>query len=160
MLLVEWPVLSKMIDDVEPHLEECCGFFFGQEKDNTRTITKAIPVVNSKAGSKRTNYEITATNYMYAELVAYQQGLTLLGVYHSHLNKPAIPSEYDRLAAQPYFSYIIISIENKKLVEVRSWQLDPESQFEEVKLDLIPSSLKHNYGNSYYPNAFTKIYQQ
>lgn len=160
MLLIEWPVLYKMIDDVEPHQNECCGFLLGQDKENVRTVTKAIAVPNSKAGNKRANYEITPMNYMYAELAAYQQSLTLLGVYHSHINKPAIPSEYDRMAAQPYFSYIIISVKNGKLVEVRSWQLDAESQFEEVKIDLIPSSLKQNYGNSYYPHAFAQVHEQ
>lgn len=160
MLLIEWPVLYKMIDEVEPHQIECCGFFFGREKDDARIITKTIAVPNCKSGNKRRNYEITSMNYMYAELMAYQQGLTLLGVYHSHLDQSAIPSEYDRIAAQPYFSYIIISVTNKKLVEVRSWQLDQQSHFEEVKIDLIPSSLKQNYGNSYYPHAFAQVHEQ
>ena len=34
-----------------------------------------------------------------------QNHLKLLGVYHSHIGYPATPSEYDRVAAQPYFSY-------------------------------------------------------
>jgi proteasome lid subunit RPN8/RPN11 len=54
-----------------------------------------------------------------------------LGIYHSHPNHPAIPSEQDRIAAQPYFSYVIISVMNDHIDHIRSWRLNDSSQFEE-----------------------------
>jgi proteasome lid subunit RPN8/RPN11 len=56
------------------------------------------------------------------------------GIYHSHPKHPAIPSETDRLSAQPFFSYVIISVLDKDTTELRSWLLNEERQFEEEKI--------------------------
>jgi proteasome lid subunit RPN8/RPN11 len=61
--------------------------------------------------------------------------LALLGIYHSHPNHPAIPSEHDRVAAQPWFSYVIISVLERKIGPVRSWRLNEETQFEEETVE-------------------------
>lgn len=137
MLLIKRPVLCGMIADTESYVEERCGFFFGHDEADHRTVTKLMVVNNSKEGNKCANFEIAAKDYLHAERVAEQENLTLLGVYHSHPNHPAIPSEYDRVAAQPYFSYVIISVLNKKVAGIRSWQLDNNFQFKEVKIDLV-----------------------
>ena len=53
---------------------------------------------------------------------ALENDITLLGIYHSHPRHPAIPSEHDRIAAQPYFSYVIISVTSGAIDHIRSWQ--------------------------------------
>ena len=68
---------------------------------------------------------------MKAEQFALDQDMALLGVYHSHPNHPAIPSEHDRIAAQPWFSYVIISVLPEQDISFRSWRLNEETQFEE-----------------------------
>jgi proteasome lid subunit RPN8/RPN11 len=60
-----------------------------------------------------------------------ENDVQLLGIYHSHPNHPAIPSEHDRVAAQPFFSYVIISVENGVVKNTRSWVLNSDSQFDE-----------------------------
>jgi len=112
--------------------DECCGFLFGSEKDiGVRAISTIREVNNSKPGDKRRRFEINAKDYMQAEQFALESGLLLLGIYHSHPNHPAIPSEQDRIAAQPYFSYVIISVMNDQIDHIRSWRLNDSSQFEE-----------------------------
>ena len=112
--------------------DECCGFLFGIEKtDGTRFVTKIKEVTNSKSGDKRRRFEITGKDYMQAEQFALENGFSLLGIYHSHPNHPAVPSEHDRIAAQPYFSYVIISVMQGNPDLIRSWQLNDKSQFEE-----------------------------
>jgi proteasome lid subunit RPN8/RPN11 len=112
--------------------DECCGFLFGSEfPDGTRTITKIREVDNAKPGDKKRRFEITGKDYIHAELFASENGLLLLGVYHSHPNHPAIPSEHDRVAAQPYFSYVIISVMQGRIDHIRSWRLNDNSQFDE-----------------------------
>ena len=115
--------------------DECCGFFFGTE-DNSgrRTITTAIVVNNSKEGDKRRRFEISPRDYMKAEQFAASNDLQLLGVYHSHPNHPAVPSEHDRAAAQPFFSYIIISVSADGVKDSRSWRLNNDFQFEEEEI--------------------------
>ncbi|MBN9293152.1 MAG: M67 family metallopeptidase [Flavobacteriia bacterium] len=117
--------------------DECCGFLLGIEKRDERVIEEIIVVNNAKEGDKRRRFEITPVDYMKAENYADEQGLTLLGVYHSHPNHPSIPSEHDRVVAQPFFSYIILAVRENELVSVQSWRLNDEFQFDEEKVSII-----------------------
>jgi proteasome lid subunit RPN8/RPN11 len=115
---------------------ECCGFFYGQEGDD-RTVTEAIPVQNSKEGDQRRRFEISPLDYMKAERYAAENGLSLLGVYHSHPDHPVRPSEHDLKQAVPYFSYIIYSIRDGKMADVTSWRLNKAGkEFEEEKITM------------------------
>jgi proteasome lid subunit RPN8/RPN11 len=112
--------------------DECCGFLFGEEKpDGSRIISKVKEVTNAKLGDKRRRFEITGKDYMQAELFASETGLILLGIYHSHPGHPASPSEHDRVAAQPYFSYVILSAFQNRIDHIRSWRLNDDSAFKE-----------------------------
>src|SRR5688500_10528584 len=78
--------------------DECCGFFYGQEDSlGNRQVTEILVVNNAKEGDKRRRFEISPKDYMLGEQYALEKGLQLLGVYHSHPNHPAIPSEHDRI---------------------------------------------------------------
>ena len=108
MIHIDPKAMEIMIADAERTFpDECCGFFFGKEAGDNRFINAITVVDNSKEGDKRRRFEISPQDYLKAEIFADENGLTLLGVYHSHPNSPAIPSEHDRISAQPYFSYII-----------------------------------------------------
>lgn len=132
MIKIEQKALEVMIGDaVNSFPDECCGFIFGREEGQERFITEVQIVHNAKEGDKRRRFEVAPKDYMKAERFADEGGLQLLGVYHSHPNHPALPSEHDRLAAQPYFSYIIISVQDKEFADIRSWRLDEKQQFEE-----------------------------
>ena len=126
---------SQMIEDaLRTFPDECCGFMFGSETGELRTISAITVVDNSKEGDKRRRFEIKPSDYLCAERYADENGLTLLGIYHSHPNHPSIPSEHDRVAAQPYFSYVIVSIYERQFRSLRSWQLNEQSQFEEEEI--------------------------
>jgi len=135
MLNIEQTPLDEMIKDaVRTFPDECCGFLLGKEENNIRTIIKIQVVDNAKEGDKRRRFIISAKDYLKAELFADENNLQLIGVYHSHPNHPAIPSEHDRVAAQPYFSYIILSVMNNEFDHIRSWRLNEQQQFEEEKI--------------------------
>jgi len=142
MLLIEWPVLSEMLADVETYQGERCGFLFGFEETGSIVINKIMPVSNTTHADKHTNYKISTRDYLLAEGMAELAGIKLLGVYHSHLDHPAIPSEFDRQFALPNFIYIIFSVNGKRMMDIRSWQLNQENRFEEGKIDYVPSSRK------------------
>ncbi|MDP4262266.1 MAG: M67 family metallopeptidase [Bacteroidota bacterium] len=135
MTYIEAAVIKMMTEDaIHTFPDECCGFLFGKETNEERVILQTAAVNNAKEGDKRRRFEIKPKDYLEAERYADEQGWLLLGVYHSHPNHPAIPSEHDRLAAQPYFSYIILSVINKEYAGLRSWRLNDEQQFEEEKI--------------------------
>lgn len=109
---------------------ECCGFLYGEESE-VRRITLARPVGNSKEGDQRRRFQIDPNDYRKAELYAAEHDLDLLGVYHSHPDHPAEPSEHDLKQALPFFSYIIVSVREGESDTTTSWRLDDEGQFEE-----------------------------
>ena len=135
MIMIDPGARKEMISDaLNSFPDECCGFFLGREDGDDRFITDIIIVDNAKNGDKRRRFEISPLDYIKAEQFADGQHLQLLGVYHSHPNHPAAPSEQDRLAAQPYFSYIIISVTENQFLDFRSWRLNDERNFVEEKI--------------------------
>src|ERR1700722_7722581 len=133
MIVVESGPLAEMkAHALAIYPDECCGFLYGTEQtDSSRMITKILEVNNSKTGDKRRRFEISGKDYLLAEKFALENDILLLGIYHSHPNHPAIPSEHDRVAALPYFSYVILSITPGTIDHIRSWQMNDLSQLEE-----------------------------
>ncbi len=128
-------VMQQHAEEAYPY--ECCGFFYGVEEES-RKIEEARPVTNSKEGDQRRRFEVSPRDYMQAERYADESGKTLLGVYHSHPDHPARPSEHDLKQAVPYFSYIILSVQKGKVAGVTSWQLDnANKEFEEETINHV-----------------------
>ncbi|MCW3124694.1 MAG: family peptidase [Bacteroidetes bacterium] len=127
------PIIREQIihDALSTFPNECCGFLFGIETGDNRAITDIQVVNNAKTGDKRRRFEITPHDYFRAERYAEANALLLLGIYHSHPNHPSVPSEHDRVAAQPYFSYVIVSVSRGEFRTLQSWRLNDDSQFEE-----------------------------
>ena len=123
----------------ESYPEEGAGFLLGNDSSNgRRAVTEVFPLINSREDTARHNrYLITTEDYLKAELTADKLGLSLIGVFHSHPDHPNQPSEYDREWAQPFFSYIITSVNQGKAGESRSWRLtEDRSKFEEEKINI------------------------
>jgi proteasome lid subunit RPN8/RPN11 len=113
--------------------EEGAGFLLG-EPGEVRRVVSIQPLPNAREDSARYNrYLITPQEYLKAEEAAERLELTLLGVFHSHPDHPNLPSDYDREWAQPFFSYLITSVQEGKALATRSWRLleDRSSFFEE-----------------------------
>jgi proteasome lid subunit RPN8/RPN11 len=117
--------------------EEGAGFLLGSDGAE-RLVQSILPLDNSREDAARHNrYLITPEDYLKSELEAERLGLSLIGVFHSHPDHPNRPSEFDRDWAQPFFSYIITSVDTGKAVESRSWRLlEDRSQFVEEKIQI------------------------
>lgn len=115
--------------------DECCGFMFGGNDNGNIKVELISKVINTHPDFKERRFLISPDDYMNAENYADENGFTLVGVYHSHPNHPAIPSEIDRLAALPGFSYIIFSIMDGKPTDVTAWELaEDRSEFRAVQI--------------------------
>jgi proteasome lid subunit RPN8/RPN11 len=113
---------------------EICGVLLGKDVDSRRTIRTMVPVENSfEAGEQFHRFLITPETMFEAEKLARLDKLDIVGVYHSHPNAPAHPSEYDRdHAAWTGWSYIIVSVKDGKVDDLRAWKLrDDRSAFDE-----------------------------
>jgi proteasome lid subunit RPN8/RPN11 len=71
---------------------------------------------------------------------AREKGLTIIGVFHSHPEAEAVPSECDRELAWPAYAYVIVSVRHGKAVDLKNWQLDGNHQFQPEPLRIAPAS--------------------
>jgi proteasome lid subunit RPN8/RPN11 len=133
MITVEQAAEKIMNEDAANAFpDECCGFMFGNEDAaGNRVVTQALPIDNAAIENRKRRFVISPKDYMKGEQYAVENDVQLLGIYHSHPNHPAIPSEHDRVAAQPFFSYVIISVQNGNVDHTRSWVLNDNFQFDE-----------------------------
>ena len=104
---------------------ECCGALLGStQQSGERTVTAVLPIQNAAHPSaRRTGYALHADGHLLAEKSARARNLEVVGVYHSHPNGPATPSERDRAEAMPYWSYLIVGCDAQTLTSIRCWRL-------------------------------------
>ena len=116
---------------------ECCGALLGVvEGDGGKNVKALLPLDNRREGeAARTRFLVTAEDYRFAEAQAQEQGFDILGFYHSHPDHPARPSEYDREHAFPWYSYIIVRVEQGGPREATNWVLA------EDRSDFLPESM-------------------
>jgi proteasome lid subunit RPN8/RPN11 len=148
MIFLHQSLLTSLQSVVELTEEERCGFLFGNEGNGFRHVTTMMEVTNVSSFNKKEHFAIAANDYLQAERFAEINDLKLLGIFHSHPNSPPVPSETDRLSAQPYFSYFILSLKHKNFEALRSWTLNDSRQFEEESLSIIyTNNLSHGHRN-------------
>ena len=116
----------------EDYPNECCGLLIGRIDNGNRLVTELLPMGNSREDfSKRNRYLISPIELLRADRDAQKRGLDILGIYHSHPDHPARPSEYDREHALPWYSYIIVSVNGGTAGDLASWNLrDDRSAFD------------------------------
>ena len=133
-------ISKELTAHMEAHLEkaypgEGAGFLLGAEGD----VHKVLLLENAREEEARHNrFLITPEDYLKAEMKAMELGMDLIGVFHSHPDRPNVPSEYDREWAQPFFSYIITRVDEGKAVSHRSWKLvEDRSKYDEEEIEIV-----------------------
>jgi len=123
--------------------EECCGIMLGYLTSLGKTVVEVMPTDNAwsaeaadfpgddKAYSKKRRYAIAPQVMLQAQKEARDRHLNIIGIYHSHPDNPAIPSEFDRQCAWQEYSNIIVSVQNGKAADIKSWCLDDDHLFQE-----------------------------
>ncbi len=127
--------MTLMLDEVnlvqiKHHVEgtypyEGGGLLIGRvDERGCKIVTEFKPFANQRAVADQHN-RILITDQMYREGETYadSHGLLVVGFFHSHPDHPAQPSEFDREHALPWWSYVIVSVQQGKSAEVTSWEL-------------------------------------
>lgn len=112
----------------EAYPHECCGALLGRDSEAAdpnvaREVAAVFPLVNRRDDSPRNRFAVTAEDVLDADRAAQKQGLEVIGWYHSHPDHPARPSQYDQDHAWPWYSYVIVSVQNGSPQEMTSWRL-------------------------------------
>jgi len=121
---------------------ECCGFLLGAQDDGRRLVRDVWPAPNlheeTADENRRRRYTITPADMLAGQTYADEKGLDIVGVYHSHPDHPARPSQYDLdHAVWPWWSYIIVGVEKGTPALLTSWALaEDRSKFEEETVEI------------------------
>lgn len=134
-------VPSLILEKIQAHgkkayPEEGCGALIGKdEEDDRRYVKEAIPLKNRISESRHNRYVIDARDVTSVEKKAHDQGLELVGFFHSHPNAPALPSQFDLEHSWPWYSYVIVSVLNGNPGDIESWKLKSDrSKFDKEEL--------------------------
>ncbi len=97
-----------------------------------------MPMDNAREEAERHNRVlILPKDLMRAEHSAREKKLDVVGYYHSHPDHPAVPSQFDLEHALPVWSYVIVSVQKGKAIDVFSWQMENDrSKFNEEELEI------------------------
>jgi proteasome lid subunit RPN8/RPN11 len=113
-----------------PH--EVCGLLIGRSDGHTTAVAEVVEARNRNHRRARDRYELDPEDFLRAEKLAAGLGLDVVGIWHSHPDHPAEPSETDLEAAWQGYSYVIVSVERDRGVETRSWRLNGGGFVEEA----------------------------
>ncbi len=123
-LLLPDPILARLgawVRDAYPH--EACGLLVGRVDGAGVEVVRAVRAGNLNRERAHERYELDPADHMQTELAARAEGLDVVGVWHSHPDHQAVPSETDRAAAHAGWSYVILSVAPGGVSDVRSWRL-------------------------------------
>lgn len=144
----------------QTYVHECCGLLIGSMVAEQGELYKTLQQVHSTQNSwqqqneefqdveltTRRRYWIEPTELFQIQKVARSLGCDIIGVYHSHPDHPAVPSQCDRNWAWPQYSYIIVSVQKGIACDVKSWMLDDQGLFQPESIVVIETESTPDQG--------------
>jgi proteasome lid subunit RPN8/RPN11 len=129
-----WRLLEAHLEAAYPN--EGAGLLLGHANGQGMQIELVLPLENRWQGEEQYHrFVLRPQDFVFGEAEAEKRGLQLLGCFHSHPDHPAEPSEFDRDAAWPNFTYIITTVAQGRVTRSRSWRLkEDRSGYTEEKL--------------------------
>lgn len=106
----DYDAIRQHGEETYPH--ECCGVLLGHFEAGTRAVSKTIRCGNTRSDSPHNRYHISPQELVHIQRQAREEGLEIVGFYHSHPDHPARWSQTD-LAEAHWIgcSYVITSVE-------------------------------------------------
>jgi proteasome lid subunit RPN8/RPN11 len=122
----------------EHYPNEACALLIGTADQSAIRVAEVIHARNAHPTRARNRYEVAPEDLIRAHREAESRGLELVGIWHSHPDRPACPSSTDRASAASGWSYMITSVTRCGVLQLRSWRLQDGELREEA---LEPSAL-------------------
>ena len=90
---------------------ECCGILVGKKSEQSEIeVTEIREAENQFQGQKSVHFKIDPLYLYHVEQELDPRGLEIVGVYHSHPDCAAVPSDEDYENMVPGLIYVILSI--------------------------------------------------
>ncbi|MCG9886010.1 MAG: M67 family metallopeptidase [Cyanobacteria bacterium] len=103
----------------------------GDQGDGVLTFGDRSPGESSSAAhGSADRYAIDPAQMLAAARAARDRGWAIVGIYHSHPNGVAVPSECDRQWAWEEYVYAIVAVTDGRATDLKFWQLDEQRRFQ------------------------------
>ena len=110
---------------------ETCGLLVGQQTNDHVEVSRVVQARNLNRERAHDRYELDPQDFIAADKQACDEGLEIVGVWHSHPDHSAQPSETDRESAWEGWSYLIVAVKHDGVHDLRCWRLASERFVEE-----------------------------
>lgn len=143
MLIVrkeDYQALRKHGEETYPY--ECCGALLGTFNGADRCVTQVVRCGNTRDDRPQDRYHIDPKELIAIQRQATQQGLEIVGFYHSHPDHPAQWSQTD-LAEAHWLgcSYVITQVEKASANRTNSFVLlgegEDDKHFQNEEISVI-----------------------
>jgi proteasome lid subunit RPN8/RPN11 len=129
-------ISQNLVEEMVAHAREdlpneCCGMIGG--RDGEATVVHRV----ANAAASPLRYEMDSQGQISAYNTIEDEGLELLGIYHSHTKSAAYPSQTDvnQAVAWPEQVYVIVSLADPESPEVKAYLLK-DLKIADVALDV------------------------
>lgn len=109
----------------EAYPEECCGFLIGRKDGDARVVEQARRTRNVETSDRHVRYTIDNREILAVEH-EFRGDTRLVGIYHSHPDYPAKPSDVDARRAWPWYAYIILAVVRGEPGDATAWVFDED----------------------------------
>lgn len=133
-----WQIMVLHAERTYPN--ECCGAMLGHTQSDKKLVTDAVPLTNAYSGGQRERYELKPEDLMAADREARSRGLDLVGIFHSHPDCDAYFSQTDLQNSCPWYSFVVLSIQNGKFDHANSFLPNLDQTFAENEELVCPKS--------------------
>ena len=153
---------------------ECCGVLLGHRDGagaaSLSAVVEVTPLINAwtpgladwlapefvafgpslgqRSSTQAERYWIDPQDLLRQQRRARDRGLIILGIYHSHPDHPAEPSECDRVMAWTDYVYVIVAVNQGVAMDTSCWQLDSNHQFQRIRMGEPSPSLMYSFFQS------------
>ncbi|MCH7703135.1 MAG: M67 family metallopeptidase [Planctomycetes bacterium] len=122
-----------------PH--EVCGLLIGRVTRDGADVIRCASAPNVTDGDPRRRFSIAPQFLIDTQRRLRQEGLAVIGVYHSHPNQPPQPSQTDVTQGWPGLYYVICQTEPDSCGPLTAWCLHAQaSAFEQVTISTSPAA--------------------
>lgn len=112
---------------------EACGVLIGRCEQDERRVERVVQARNLAA--ERDHFELDPGDLAAADHAARAASLAIVGIWHSHPDHPAVPSQLDRASAWGGWSYLIVSVTRGEIGALRAWRLEGGAFVEEAVVE-------------------------
>jgi|WetSurMetagenome_2_1015567.scaffolds.fasta_scaffold355185_1 proteasome lid subunit RPN8/RPN11 len=114
-----------------PHLvsaypKEGCGLLLGTDGPAGRVALIAVPSPNAYDGEQKDRFLLEPKVQLSAEKLAREEGLDVIGIFHSHPDCDAYFSATDRENTWSFYSNLVVSIRAGAYADAACFRVDDE----------------------------------